>query len=85
MIMYIHISYHVDYNPSGNLFIYIIIPVFNIAAILLLVVGQNTRDDDYSHRGINSPGQITTKFLLQVHSMGDLLRMIYTFSNVVIY
>ena len=46
MIMYIHISYHVDYNPSGNLFIYIIIPVFNIAAILLLVVGQNTRDDD---------------------------------------
>ena len=52
MIMYIHISYHVDYNPSGNLFIYIIIPVFNIAAILLLVVGQNTRDDDYSHQGM---------------------------------
>ena len=85
MIMYIHISYHVDYNPSGNLFIYIIIPVFNIAAILLLVVGQNTRDDDYSHRGITSPGQITTKFLLQVHSVSDLLRMIYTCSNVVIY
>ena len=41
MIMYIHISYHVDYNPSGNLFIYIIIPVYIIAAILL-VVGQNT-------------------------------------------
>ena len=33
MIMYIHISYHVDYNPSGNLFIYIIIPVYiNIIA-----------------------------------------------------
>ena len=27
----------------------------------------------------------TKIFLLQVHSMGDLLRMIYTFSNVVIY